>query len=73
MGGGGKEGWGGGLLGKGGNKKKESGKNKRVGGEAEASFRSLQSNSPSGSKFPQQPETRSDWLWKGEIKTTVNF
>lgn len=67
---------GGDLLEKGGNlkkKKAESGKNKRVGGEAESSFRSLQSDSPSGSKFPQQPETRSDWLWKGEIKTTVNF
>ena len=55
-------------------KEEKGGKNKRVGGDAaEASFRSLQSNSPSGSKFPPQPETRSDWLWKGEIKTTVNF
>lgn len=68
-----RKGGGGVCLEKVGIKKKESGKNKRVGGEAEASFRSLQSNSPSGSKFPQQPETRSDWLWKGEIKTTVNF
>ena len=30
-------------------------------------------HSQSGSKFPQQLELRSDWLQKGEIKTTVNF
>lgn len=42
-------------------------------GAAEASVTSLQSNSRSGSKFPRQPDTSSDWLWKGEIKTTVNF
>lgn len=40
---------------------------------AVASFRSFQSHSLSGSKFLQQPETHSDWLQKGEIKTTVNF
>lgn len=26
-----------------------------------------------GQSSPQQPETPSDWLRKGEIKTTVNF
>lgn len=33
-------------------KKKKMEKSEKAGGETEASFRSLQSNSPSGSKFP---------------------
>lgn len=45
----------------------------RIGLEEKASFRSFQSHSWSWSKFPQHPETRPDWLLKGEIKTTVNF
>jgi len=46
---------------------------KWIGGGAVTRFRSFQSHSQCGSKFLQQPEKRSDWLQKGEIKTTVNF
>ena len=57
-----------------GRRRKKKERTKRVGGRSGVELQIFYSQILRvGQSSPQQPETPSDWLRKGEIKTTVNF